>query len=47
MNVRKIMIAPAVTVKPNISVIELAKLMAEKRISGVPVVEESGKLAVL
>lgn len=44
MNVRKIMTAPAVTVKANTSVLALARLLAERRISGAPVVNDSGAL---
>jgi len=41
MNVQKIMTAPAITVKANSSVLALARLLAEKRISGAPVVDEN------
>jgi CBS domain-containing protein len=44
MDVRKIMTAPAVTVKANSSVLALAWLLAEKHISGVPVVDDTGAL---
>jgi len=44
MNVRKIMTAPVITIGPMASVLDLANLMVENCISGVPVVEESGKL---
>lgn len=44
MDVRKIMTAPAVTVKANSSVLALARLLAEKHISGVPVVDDTGAL---
>jgi CBS domain-containing protein len=44
MNVRKIMTAPAVTVKANSSVLALARLLSEKHVSGAPVVDDSGAL---
>lgn len=44
MNVRKIMTAPVITIGPIASVFDLANLMVENHISGIPVVGESGKL---
>ncbi len=41
MDIRRIMTAPAITVKANSSVLALARLLAKKRISGAPVVDEN------
>jgi len=45
MEARDVMTAPVVTVKPDTAVAELAKLMLERRISAVPVVDASGRFA--
>ena len=39
MNVRDIMSSPAITVGPETSVIEVARIMRERKISGLPVVD--------
>ena len=44
MYVRDVMVAPVITVKPSVSVQELAKLLLEKQISAVPVLDDKGKL---
>jgi len=44
MNARDIMTTDVVTVSPSMNVKELATLLAEKRISGVPVVDHEGNL---
>ena len=44
MNVNEIMSSPAITVGPETSVQEIARIMREKQISGVPVVDASGAL---
>ncbi len=44
MQVREIMTTPAVTVPPSATVQEVARLMREQQISGVPVVNEAGEL---
>jgi CBS domain-containing protein len=38
------MVSPVITVKPSCSIPELAKTLLEHRISGVPVVDDSGRL---
>jgi CBS domain-containing protein len=42
MNARDVMVSPVVTVKPSASVKEVAKLLLERRISAVPVVDDQG-----
>ena len=44
MYVRDVMVAPVITVKPSVTVQELAKLLLEKQISAVPVLGDKGKL---
>ena len=44
MRAQDIMTVPAITVRPDTRIQEVAGLMAESRISGVPVVDQSGKL---
>ncbi len=44
MKARDVMVAPVVTVKPSASVKEVAELLLENRISGVPVVDDEGKM---
>ena len=44
MLVRDVMVAPVVTVEPSATVQEVAKLLLEKRISAVPVLDDKGKL---
>ena len=44
MKARDVMLSPVSTVTPSASVKEVAKLLVEKSISGVPVVAEDGKL---
>ncbi len=44
MNIREIMSSPAITVGPSTSVQEIARIMREDKISGVPIVDESGAL---
>lgn len=44
MNIRDIMSAPPVTVGPEATVQQVARLMSDKQISGVPVVNEKGEL---
>jgi CBS-domain-containing membrane protein len=44
MKARDVMVSPVVTVKPTCSVQEVAKLFLEHRISGVPVLDDQGKL---
>lgn len=44
MLVRDVMVAPVITVEPSASVQEVAKLLLEKRISAVPVLDGDGKL---
>jgi CBS-domain-containing membrane protein len=41
---RDVMTAPAVTVRPDTPVVEAARIMARRRISGLPVVDEDGHL---
>jgi CBS domain-containing protein len=44
MNARDVMVAPVITIKPNSSVKEVARIFLERRISAVPVIDEQGKL---
>ena len=44
MNIREIMSSPAITVGPSTSVQEIARIMREDKISGVPIVNDSGAL---
>jgi CBS domain-containing protein len=44
MNVRDIMSSPAITLPPTATVQEVARLMNQKSISGVPIVNEAGEL---
>ena len=44
MNIREIMSSPAITVGPSTSVQEIARVMRENKISGVPIVDDSGAL---
>jgi CBS domain-containing protein len=44
MNISEIMSSPAITVGPSTSVQEIAGLMREHQISGVPIVDDSGAL---
>jgi CBS domain-containing protein len=44
MKARDVMVSPVITVKPAASVKEVAELMLENRISGVPVVDDEGKV---
>ncbi len=41
---RDVMTSPAVTVRPDTPVAEAARIMAQRRISGLPVVDEDGRL---
>ncbi|MDR7591166.1 MAG: CBS domain-containing protein, partial [Armatimonadota bacterium] len=41
---KDVMTAPAVTVRPDTPVVEAARIMARRRISGLPVVDEEGRL---
>jgi CBS domain-containing protein len=42
MQARDVMVSPVVTVKPSASVTEAAKLLLDRRISAVPVVDDQG-----
>src|SRR5262245_35601220 len=44
MQARDVMTAPVVTVRPDTRVEEIAQLLLERRISGVPVVDPGGRL---
>ncbi len=44
MKVREIMSSPAITVRPETPIQEVARIMRENQISGVPVVDEQGRL---
>ena len=44
MKARDVMVSPVITAKPSSTVKEVAKLMVERRISAVPVVDENGYL---
>jgi CBS domain-containing protein len=44
MKVRDIMTSPAITVRPDVPVQEVARIMRERQISGVPVVDSAGRL---
>ena len=44
MKARDVMVSPVVTVKPSNSVQDVAKVLLERRISAVPVVDDKGKL---
>ena len=44
MKARDVMVSPVVTVKPDSSVREAARIFLERRISAVPVVDDAGKL---
>ena len=44
MKARDIMVSPVITVKPSLSVRDVAKLFLERRISAAPVVDDSGAL---
>lgn len=44
MKARDVMVSPVVTVNPSCPVTEVAKILLERRISAVPVVDQSGKL---
>ena len=43
MQARDVMTAPVVTVRPDTRVEEIAQLLLERRISGVPVVDADGR----
>jgi CBS domain-containing protein len=45
MNAQDVMVSPVVTVSENATVQDVARLLIEKRISAVPVVDKAGKLA--
>ncbi len=45
LTVKKVMTTELITIKPESSVIEAARLMLDRKISGLPVVNESGGLA--
>ena len=45
MNAQDVMVTPVVTINENASVQEVAKLLIERRISAVPVIDAAGKLA--
>ena len=45
MKARDVMVSPVISVKPSCTVKEVAKTLLERRISAVPVVDDSGKLA--
>jgi CBS domain-containing protein len=44
MKAHDVMVFPVITVKPSTSVKEVAKLLVERRISAVPVIDDEGKL---
>jgi CBS-domain-containing membrane protein len=44
MKARDVMVSPVVSVKPSASVKEVAKLLLERRISAVPVVDDQGEV---
>ena len=44
MQARDVMVSPVITVKQSCTVREVAKIFIEQRISGVPVVDDQGKL---
>ncbi len=44
MKARDVMVAPVITAKPSSSIKDVAEMMVEKRISGLPVVDDDGKL---
>ena len=44
MKARDVMVSPVVTITPSCSVKELAKTLVERRISGIPVVDDQGAL---
>ena len=44
MRARDVMVSPVITVKQSCTVREVAKIFVEQRISGVPVVDDQGKL---
>ncbi|HEY7298189.1 MAG TPA: CBS domain-containing protein [Xanthobacteraceae bacterium] len=44
MKARDVVVSPVITVKPSSTVKEVAKLLLERRISAVPVVDEKGKV---
>jgi len=44
MKARDVMVAPIITVKPTASVRDAAEMLVENRISGLPVVDDDGKL---
>lgn len=44
MKARDVMVSPVITVKPSASVKEVAKLLLERQISAVPVVDDQGKV---
>ena len=44
MKANDVMVAPVITVKPNATVKDVAKLLLERRISAVPVIDDQGKL---
>ena len=45
MKARDVMVSPVITVKPDCSVRDLARLLVERRISAVPVVNDRGQVA--
>ena len=45
MKARDVMVSPVISVKPSCTVKEVAKTLLERRISAVPVVDDTGKLA--
>jgi CBS domain-containing protein len=44
MKARDVMVSPVVTAKPSASVKEVAKLLLQRRISAVPVLDDQGKV---
>jgi CBS domain-containing protein len=44
MKARDVMVSPVITAKPSSSVRDVAKLLLERRVSAVPVVEDEGKI---
>jgi CBS domain-containing protein len=47
MKARDVMVTPVITVRPSSSVRDVAKILLERRISGLPVVDDNGKLVGL
>ena len=44
MRARDVMTSPVITVRPDLTVIDVAKLFLERNISGAPVIDDKGRI---